>query len=117
MREIKFRIWDGHTKSFFNTPDTHYLPKLRCDEEGVLTIEPKDDTYVLQQFTGVTDKNDKEIYEGDIVRCIFRGADLDDWTNAVTIKTTQGVCVGGKPIWPHDMEVIGNIYENPELLK
>jgi len=72
----------------------------------------------LLQFTGLLDKNGKEIYEGDIATHRKAG-DFDKKelvTGEIVIEPTRGVVIGG---WPasFDIEVIGNIYENPELLK
>lgn len=115
MREIKFRIWDGHTKSFFDTPDTHYQPKLKIDESGIMSFETKDELYEIQQFTGLLDKNGKEIYEGDIV-----GGTLDDGTTGASPVFWGYNCY--QPFSylncrGNDLEVIGNIYEHEFLLK
>ena len=68
----------------------------------------------LMQYTDLKDKHGKEIYEGDICKQAFSE---EQTTGVVEVSHTQGVMVGLKPVWPHDVEVIGNIYENPELRK
>jgi len=130
MREIKFRVWDKENKT------------LRCD---VLSVDvgfknsnniyfkegsfAKPGLYELMQFTGLKDKNGKEIYEGDIVSCVGgyeapEGYDSHEEPAQVIFDkgTLQFVakCVCGCEEWPlyeYDLdEVIGNIYESPELL-
>jgi len=99
MREIKFRAWSIKENEMINdvfvvdTRTQHLMP--------------------LMQYTGLKDKNGKEIYEGDICREVFQG----EYVGEVTFSPTQGYLVGNRPIWPHDIEVIGNIYENGDLLK
>lgn len=120
MREIKFRAWDKKGKEMFRVAMISFLDK----GEMILTGRggsTDNKTTILMQFTGLHDKNNKEIWEGDIVK---------------TINNEIGKVVfsiGGfwsEYLWPHNWdpmypaelinekcEVIGNIYENPELLK
>jgi len=130
MREIRFRAWDKTEQNMFrvdqitfnkNTTLTDY-PHILDEHNDVHDLE----TTVLLQFTGLHDKNGKEIYEGDIVHghwydksrvatIIFengsfwiKGSDMIG--NTEGFQFLLGSIYGG-------IEVIGNIYENPELLK
>lgn len=68
-----------------------------------------------RQYTGLKDKNGKEIYEGDII--FGQHKIIGDWKSRVYLLPT-GVWFGGARFEDvEDFEVIGNIYENPELLK
>lgn len=124
-RTIKFRVWSPTIKQF----TTH--PYLSCD--GLQLIwhhtgkqwsftDIRFDTYVIQQFTGLLDKNGKEIYEGDIIS--YTPFNQEDYKN-----TTVSVPYLNNFHWFQELEemlfeknkcdilVIGNIFENPELLK
>lgn len=88
-------------------------------------------TDTLGQFTGLTDKNGKKIFEGDIVH-ILGNQDVEDWKNvdynALIAFLDGGFCAIDGTIEEHafrryalarmdfDLEVIGNIHDNPELL-
>jgi len=122
-RVIKFRAWDASEKemvcwpSLYNDPDDWFISLLEGDE-------PDD---VLMQFTGLTDKYGKEIWEGDLVQNEFakkNGAK----PYIVVYQAPSFVMKQSKKakFWAtFDLaetsrqfeEVIGNIYENPDLLK
>ncbi len=109
MREIKFRAWDNIKKEMF---------KLSATPVSELTIS----SVPIMQYTGLKDKNGKEIYEGDIIsgkHYVLGKVEWDDYkmryvcerengTFAISVSTSMVVLYGG--------HVIGNIYENPELL-
>ena len=105
MREIKFRAWAGTHKLMFQVVrPMHY-------------IQP-----ILMQYTGLKDKNGKEIYEGDIVVLSSDGdkkickVTLDGWQSLFESVQNGFYCPMGSTAQNY-REVIGNIYENPELLK
>ena len=123
-REIKFRVWSEEDREYrtdcnltglFNsvtgTPATIY------SDEG--------DRFDIEQYTGLKDKNGKEIYEGDIVFFFTEhfdkatgGFDGEDEHNATVEWFDSGFAFMDKiPYDPNiECEVIGNIHENPELL-
>ena len=79
------------------------------------------DLATVGQYTGLHDKNGKEIYEGDIVTGLFNHTDIighivygSDATFFINRKGLYGIGLNNATDW---LEVIGNIYENPELLK
>jgi uncharacterized phage protein (TIGR01671 family) len=98
MREIKFRFWDGKKMTY------HGYQEAECSFHGLLVCEG--DTIPLQ-FTGLKDKNGKEIYEGDLLK-------YDEDIREVTFD--DGMFNVGH-VLAERYEVIGNIYENPNLLK
>ena len=121
MREITFRAYDTEDNRM------HYSN----DKEVIFTIENlgvslylDDGTEIvyfkLMQYTGIKDMNGKEIYEGDIVKCInnynnivFTGVvDFNDCSFRIKEDGITHYC------WmDYSIEVLGNIYENPELLE
>jgi len=128
MREIKFRAWD---KDLQNMKSARELKDLLIADPICASVI---DDFVLEQFTGLLDKNGKEVFEGDVVERDLHGnrsiavvvwvGDLAsfmwqtpencregftggnaDFFNTKTIKSNIG--------W----KVIGNIHQHPELLK
>ena len=85
---------------------------------------PDNNLYDIQFCTGMKDKNDKQIYEGDIIRCYYLKMHLDGvvfWDSeelGFNVKAYDGEIYRFIPTGKKEtVEVIGNIYENPELLE
>ena len=133
MREIKFRAWDGKRMLFMGKGGDCGF-ELAGGEIFTLTeFEAHKQDYPLMQYTGLKDKNGVEIYEGDIVLAISCfDAECDDEERRYQISWGESAWVfKGERQWKdgiHDwssiencetfkMKVIGNIFENPELLE
>jgi uncharacterized phage protein (TIGR01671 family) len=141
MRIIKFRAWDDGKKEWLLGYEYPSLGGFSLDGECVLMGEwanvctsfmfendnRKRTDLKLMQFTGLQDKNGKDIYEGDILKS---KVELEGGTESIR-KVVYGE--GGfdmekiekdgkvdsmylKKYWKYSLQVIGNIYENPELL-
>lgn len=130
MREIKFRAWDDKEKKWLLGYEYPNLGGFSMFGEcmlfgewtGILNSRPLQelDTVRLMQYTGLKDKNGKEIYEGDIIRFVH---DKEDWFNQIGFEDGSFVRFfdngTSTPINQDSMSqaiIIGNIYENPELL-
>lgn len=131
MRELKFRAWDKKRKKMF-------VPNISTGH-GFTTINewfkeaqpPSTDYWTLMQYTGLKDKNGVEIFEGDIIKftepdqIVEMGNSLSEAGIRIieVLKDTQQLGWKGsgytfcKNNCKKLMEVIGNIYQNKELLK
>jgi uncharacterized phage protein (TIGR01671 family) len=133
-RPIKFRVWDTQAAKYLEPTvmwsvvglsqemipgQPPYVPFL------MVAIYSPESKYVVEQFTGVLDKNGVEVYEGDIVRYPRETPGLGEAhydTMAVEWEQSfdgfggvSGFRVGGDYSTKETTEVIGNIHENPEL--
>lgn len=143
MREIKFRVWCKQSDTM------NKVEKMGFEEGELWYVEDQDnetqppyfegnDDWVLMQYTGLKDKDDREIYESDVVkweRIIYTDcsrSEVDYVEEAIIgeIYYVDGITIGlkeadgtGRILFPfhlldssQDFEVLGNIYENKDLL-
>ena len=136
-RPIEFRVWDGEK--------LHYPPAILFNSFAIFWQYSKEEPIYstgergyVQQFTGLLDKNGKKIFEGDIVECCFNMRQdkknlgiikfCEKYGNMGVLITDAQVHVNAqnvpKPFFNFItnsgellVEVIGNIFENPELLQ
>ena len=122
MRDIKFRAWNGEYMCYSPTlfkKETRSGCVQFATDDGSSSLE-------LMQYTGLKDKNGKEIYEGDILK-------MDSEEDQSTFEVVWKFNGWRKKFtdWPDDLpeynllsrgdlgfyKIIGNVYENPELLE
>lgn len=138
MRELKFRVWNKDLERMFVAPsdsfslmvaDTGITIAMWCSD-GIVDEFPADD---VMQYTGLKDKNGKEIFEGDVLRVSF----WEDYENkcayvdeeekiSVKVVFENGaiLCLEQEETWyelydvqnSSDIEIVGNIHEHKELL-
>ena len=129
MREIKFRAWDEKNKRWYKDSDPDCVLEFdgsitqinvvgQYDGELFYSFDDKEGL-ILVQYTGLKDKNGKEIYEGDIIFHHHRKEEYrlqgvvryeEQWAGFYFAEN-RGMNKNTK------YEVLGNIYENPELLE
>ena len=122
--KLKFRAWLKKEQKMDNEIDhiSWLEDELYCIGDGITYMVSAEDL-VLMQSTGLRDKNGKEVFVGDIIKCT-RGCLHEVYIE----KEYGGTYFGGMPAvylkdlregyaWTEHEEIIGNIYENPELLE
>ena len=111
-RPIKFRVWDKRENKGMSTQNMLYDAQLHHFWQDFVDYPG----YELMQYTGLTDKNGKEIYEGDLIRGMFDfgPAGFSELMLPVCWHNLQGYQ------WNYwnlsTIEIIGNAYEHKELL-
>jgi uncharacterized phage protein (TIGR01671 family) len=136
-RPIKFRVWDKITNQYLQELGIYYwhIPYSLDGEEITgeanlvgLSELLKHDNFVTQQYTGLTDSNDNPIYEGDILKISY--GTMGDVIGQVLYEADEGGYIfqweRKGPNQHHinlncdvafESVIVGNILENPELLK
>ena len=136
MREINFRVWDKAEHRMFDVEQLvfdpngelvsiySYGPDFSNDLDALMGEKPDLNEAALMEYTGLHDKNGREIYEGDIVHAYdqepdryepdYRGSEATGIVefHGSMFMLDDDIILNYPPI----LEVIGNIYENPELL-
>jgi len=128
-REIKFRAWDEEEKKMYysdyrisNVFFSADNGKVECNKNKMinnqLRLELIDN---IMEYIGLHDKNDKDIYEDDIVEIMGKdGYFIIEWNTTEARwqmnSISEGYIVDFDNYWASDVTVIGNKYSNPELL-
>ncbi len=119
MREIKFRAWDNKKECFtdYQIMDNFIL---FFEKHNGCWLSNKENRFELMQYTGLNDKNGKEIYEGDIIEVDGYG-NKEIYTVSYRygryVLETKDLVEGFLDVDDDFLEVVGNIYEHPKLLE
>ena len=117
-REIKFRDWDNACGKMRSINGVKDFFGLRSDGEHYGDFE-------IMQYTGLTDKNGKQIYEGDILKFVTNGFDAETFITTIIfdkcsfkLQNNRALFYFGQSDFTKvdDAIVIGNVFENPEML-
>ena len=127
MREIKFRAWDLKTKKMHTAENINFCGRKTVTVQYNPVKKICLDSAILMQYTGVKDKNGVEIYDGDIIHFPYDW--FGDSGKDFIVRWNESCCafvrepISGSRMWGHASreilsmcEVVGNIYENPELV-
>lgn len=123
MREIKFRAWDKDRKVMANVSNINFLTgQVQMNAGGMHSERVSGDKVILLQYTGLKDKYDIEIYEGDVLFHPLQGRRKVYYPYSETVASygLRNIDNGfgstlqdSHAVW----EVIGNIYENKKVLE
>lgn len=117
----KYRAWDGKYMIYDFFVSSHGNPydyaDVVYDTPNMETVEAPN--FKIMQSTGLKDKNGVEIYQDDVVNMCWSDEIGESHWGKITIKNPFDYCIEEARYLIHadELEVIGNIYENPELLE
>ena len=135
MRDIIFRAWDKEYETMVDNWDMFSFVGELMEFLKLMSVkqsEQDSSNYILMQWTGLEDKNGKQIFEGDIIKSPYiktAGANNQGevfWDESSAKFNIRGFSNGSNDcpwdaFWCNsdleEMKVVGNIYENPELLE
>ena len=127
MRTIKVRAWDKENKKFgyftltdnlLSWPSNSFITSDEIiDKDGFESARRFENIEGFQEFTSLKDKNGKEIYEGDVVKDKYGSIITIEWNNDEAMWSCRELPFGNAKDYFQHSEIIGNIHENPELLK
>ena len=129
MREIKFRAWDKFSEKWLDLEEYVIDPEDGAvGEVSVYEIVDVNYDAILEQYTGINDKNGVEIYDGDLVKLHVVILSPDDKVGVVKYTPEYGYSLyfgsnrmARQEYWAsgekHTLEVIGNVHENTDLLE
>jgi hypothetical protein len=111
-RELKFRVWDNLKKEWLKNKVYHF--NLFCNEIGIgeFRLNQHPEGFTIQQYTGLKDSKGNDIYEGDILMPDTIDGIWPEQRNGVLVKDIRQPFAN-----VHLFKIIGNIFENPELIK
>lgn len=126
MRDVKFKAWDKEHKRWTNYSIADDLPRFYDKHTGCWKTDKEGKRFVLSQYTGLKDKNNREIYEGDVIKAISFArwigvVEYSDENQAFIFDDLDKKYRGKSTVFMNQFddgfEILGNIYENPKLLK
>lgn len=125
QREFKFRVYQFSTHRMFYAGEY----RLKFNRDHIFhpllenNFQPKKKDYIVLEWTGLVDANGRDIYEGDVIRHVNFKKYGESYSRLEVVRFSDGIFTPFGSVnddfcaHPQFMEVIGNVFENPELLE